>query len=218
MFEMKEWCKQLANAIACNYTDFKNINGQDLDELGKWIDIKKDLAEMEYYEAEKLKNLSIIEAMDKEEQGSEMMGYNNRRYASGRYAPTGRGRVGYASEPYGYTPESYGYMPEMYGYIPIDMRRGENSTNMNEQNRFGYSQDGKRSGYFGKAYDKFNQARRYYTETKDPEHRRQMNASVNEVMTSITDMLGDMWKDMDAEQKEQKKEELIDKISRLPTN
>ena len=64
MFDMKEWCKSLSNAIMTNYCDFKNISGQDLEELYKWIDIKKDIAEAEYYEAAKMKELSIVEAME----------------------------------------------------------------------------------------------------------------------------------------------------------
>ena len=214
MFEMKEWCKQLANAIACNYTDFKNISGQDLEELGKWVDIKKDLAEMEYYETEKLKNISIVEAMEKEATEApdpEVAGYNHRRYSSGRYAPAGRGH--YAGYPY--------YENDMYGY---NDRNGDNTmyddrSDVHMNNRMGYTDRtgtiGTRSSRYGYMYDEFDKARRNYTNTNTDEDKRQMHDAAGGVVTTAKEMLEKAWQYMEPEEKAKAKNELISSISKM---
>lgn len=208
MFDMKEWCKSLGNAITANYCDFKSISGQDLEELSKWIDIKKDLAEMEYYEAEKLKSMSIVEAMEKDdpfiptEPMEPISGYNNRRYASGRYAPAGLGHYGYSEMMPMITREDAG--------IPVN---GYNDRMGYSDNRMMPKYDhGSRYGY---SYDKYDEARKNYTATKAPEHKQQMNDAVNGVVEDVKDMLRDMWKDMDPEQKTRRKNELISEISKM---
>lgn len=62
----------------------KGIDKVDAAEMGEVVDMIKDLAEAEMY---------CAKSYDMEDE--ERMGYNRRRYASGRYAPKGRGRMGY---------------------------------------------------------------------------------------------------------------------------
>ena len=75
-----------------------NVSLADLNEIGQWIDIAKDLTEYD-------KNMRVIEAMDEEQEDSYgRMGYDRYRYADGRFAPKGRGhRMGY--RPYLYMGE-----------------------------------------------------------------------------------------------------------------
>lgn len=67
---------------------------QEIEIMGEVVDMIKDLAEAEekcwkacYYK-------EIVYAMDEAEE-YDRDGYNPRRYASGRYAPSGRGHMGY---------------------------------------------------------------------------------------------------------------------------
>ena len=77
---------------------YEQINAQ---EAGEVVDMIKDLAEAEKECWEACYYKSIVTAM--EEAGSDLdgvHGYNNRRYASGRYAPAGKGHIsGYLPSP-----------------------------------------------------------------------------------------------------------------------
>lgn len=101
----------------------KGIDNVNAEELGEVVDMIKDLAEACYY-------CSIVDAME-----SESYGYDRWRYASGRFAPKGRGT-------YGYTPERM--MPESMGYEPkmMDTPETRNMSTRNMRNiRYGYHKD-----------------------------------------------------------------------------
>lgn len=105
-----------------------NIEGAALEELGKWVDILKDIA---CYD----KDMRIIKAMDEAEENEEKMKYieeyedypemEERRYyrgqprdSRGRYmSRRGRGRMGYEE------PMTYRMTPDMYRQMPIDWER-----------------------------------------------------------------------------------------------
>lgn len=77
----------------------KGAAQMDTEEAGEVVDMIKDLAEAEKSYMEACYYKKVIEVMEKESEEDEddRMGYNNRRYANGRYAPKGRGRrMGYA--------------------------------------------------------------------------------------------------------------------------
>lgn len=227
MFDMHEWCKQLCNAITCNYTDFKNITGQDLEELYKWIDIKKDVAEAEYYETEKLKNLAIIEAMEKEDQEPQMYGYNNRRYSSGRYAPAGRGRyVGY--RPYLTEDEDgimdrylndpdfernmrmgFDYHPPMSYPVPAGDASGRMVYGYGNPYPSGMSGTGG-NNRIGTSYSRYNEMRRNYTENKDPEHKKRMNDAAAMVVNDMLDIMQDVWADLDDAEKAKHNQKILE--------
>lgn len=90
--DLKETKEKLVDALKSKMS--MGIENVDAQEAGEVTDMIKDLAEAEkecweaaYYE-------SIVKAM-KEDEG-EKMGYDDWRYASGRFAPKGRGtREGY---------------------------------------------------------------------------------------------------------------------------
>lgn len=155
----------------------------------------------------------IIDAMNESEEEEKLMakmgenmGYNNRRYASGRFAPAGRGHVsgympyldteddimqGYLHDPnftanmrYGYTEPRMGgpAVPPIYGYDGMDNNHGM-------------------SNRYGRSFANYRNARRYYTETKSPEHKKNMESNAEEVFDDIETMALDVWKDMTPEEK-----------------
>lgn len=156
--------------------------------MGEFVDMIKDLAEAEekcwkacYYK-------EIVCAMDEErsEEGGDRMGYDTRRYSSGRYAPKGRGHY---SPVHGYTP-----MPHMMEEPDYDGRMGYPTTKNQSGSRTSYSSgssnDG-RSGY-GRAYDDYREARRGYHDTHSPEDKRRMDdhakTHLSEAMTTVREI------------------------------
>mgnify|MGYP007023326625 CR=1 FL=1 len=116
-----------------------NVSLADLNEIGQWIDIAKDLTEYD-------KNMRVIEAMDEEQEDSYgRMGYDRYRYADGRFAPKGRGhRMGY--RPYLYMGED-DWLNE-YTHNPDFMKPG-------------YTERGKMDSRHGRSYDRFDENRRF---------------------------------------------------------
>lgn len=165
----------------------KGLENVDAEEMGKVVDMVKDLGEAKYY-------CSIVLAME-EEQG-EAMGYNNRRYASGRFAPKGRGGMGY--EPMHEPMEMYGM-----GYSGGGSQGGA-----------GYSQGGQGMGY-GSAYSRYQQARMGYTQTRDKTAKKGMDDAANEHMREVTDSMRDIWQEADQPQRVQLKNSLMRLMNEL---
>lgn len=65
---MREYKESIEKCITRCYSCLESIDGENLHELGEWVDIVKDIAEMEYYESKALKNHKIVEAMDKHDE------------------------------------------------------------------------------------------------------------------------------------------------------
>lgn len=96
--ELNEIKHDLIDAVKAELAHgVQNVNTS---EMGEVIDMIKDLASAEkdcmeacYYEA-------VTEAMEEYDEGdSKRMGYDRWRYASGRFAPKGRGTYGYLPSP-----------------------------------------------------------------------------------------------------------------------
>lgn len=172
----------------------KGLENVDAEEMGKVVDMVKDLGEAKYY-------CSIVLAMD-EEQG-ETMGYNNRRYASGRFAPKGRGSMGY--EPMHEPMETYGM-----GYSGGGSQGGS-------QGGSGYSQGGQggRGMGYGSAYSRYQQARMGYTQTGDKTAKKGMDDAANEHMREVTDSMRDIWQEADQPQRVQLKNSLMRLMNEL---
>ena len=156
----------------------KGLEAVDTKELGEAVDILKDLGEAKYY-------CSVVKAMEGYDDGP--MGYNNRRYmTSGRYAPKGRGSMGYdpmmewPADPMGYTGEAY-------------MGGTENRSQNGSQGRMGY----------GNASERYQQARMGYQQSRTAENRRGMDEAVNDHMQEFSDSLREMWDDADRNQRMQ---------------
>src|SRR5699024_700374 len=92
---MHEYSKRIGEHIKSCYSDFNNMNREELDELKAWACVMKDLTEYDI-------NKRGIEAMDEAEQEEKFygrMGYRGRDSRTGRFVHrSGRGRSA------GYTP------------------------------------------------------------------------------------------------------------------
>lgn len=210
-----------------------NVSYEDVQELGEWVDIAKDIV---CYD----KDMRLIEAMDEEEKYGEMeyrMGYRGRD-SRGRFVHRpGRGRSA------GYTPfmppfmmgeeyeDEYEY-PEMYGDYRMGYSggRGENSGGGrsggsgnsgnssgqgNNSGSYGYSEGERGGSRYGESYDDYRKARRHYSETKSPEHQKEMKEKIGEVFDDMEAITVDMVKDMSAEDKQKYKVKLQQMMQKI---
>lgn len=156
------------------------------------------------------KDYKIIEAMKESDEAEKLqnrMGYNNRRYESGRYAPAGRGHMGYT--PYMMEDD---YMDE---YL--------NNPNFEKNMRMGYpggstpmiSRNDTTGGRYGYAYSMYDTARRHYTETHSEEDKMQMQNSRAEVMDNVKHMVREASKDATPEEKQKYKVALQQLIQQM---
>lgn len=216
--EMGKWAIEKAKA-----TGFENISSQDWDDL-------KDCMEVVKYAICADKDYRIVEAMDDAEHEEKFygrMGYDRWRYADGRFAPKGRGRRT------GYTP--YLHMMEdedgMYDEMPYPMTgyrmgytggRGENMNNMGTRGknsgdywngdgdgRMGYGNVMKNYSRYGQAYDEYDRRRRHYTETKNPEDKKMMKQSMNEIFSDMENMIENIMEYADASEKPELKQKFV---------
>lgn len=207
-----------------------NVSYEEAKELGEWVDIAKDIV---CYD----KDMRIIEAMDEEEKYGEMehrMGYRGRD-SRGRFVHRpGRGRSA------GYTPfippfmmgegyeDEYEY-PEMYGDYRIGYSggRGRNSGGSRSGDPGGnYSVpgssgnirgQGENSGgsRYGESYDGYRNARRHYTESGDEQSKKRMQESVSEVFDDMEDIVNDVMKSMDANEKAKYRQKLTQMVQKM---
>ena len=175
--------------------------------------------------------------MDEEEKYEEMehrMGYRGRD-SRGRFVHRpGRGRSA------GYTPfippfmmgegyeDEYEY-PEMYGDYRMGYSggRGRNSGGSRSGDPGGnYSVpgssgnirgQGENSGgsRYGESYDGYRNARRHYTESGDEQSKKRMQESVSEVFDDMEDIVNDVMKSMDANEKAKYRQKLTQMVQKM---
>ena len=227
---MHEYSKRIGEHIKSCYSDFNKMTREELDELKAWACVMKDLTEYDI-------NKRGIEAMDEAEQEEKFMGrmgYRGRA-ANGRFVHrSGRGRSA------GYT--SYLHMMDdgmdeydMYDDIPYPMtgyrmgytngNRGGNMGNSSSSGSYSgnYGGGNSRSGYesvrqpsrYGESYDRYSDRRRHYHETKDAESKKQMDDSMKEYMSDISENLREMWKDADPTLRQTMKADLTKMVQQL---
>ena len=227
---MHEYSKKIGEHIKSCYSDFNNMNREELDELKAWACVMKDLTEYDI-------NKRGIEAMDEAEQEEKFMGrmgYRGRA-RNGRFVHrSGRGRSA------GYTP--YLHMMEdgmddydMYDEMPYPMtgyrmgytdgNRGGNMGNSSSSGSYSgnYGGGNSRSGYegmrqpsrYGESYDRYSDRRRHYHETKDAESKKQMDDSMKEYMADVMENMRDMWKDADPTLRQTMKADLTKMVQQL---
>lgn len=181
-----------------------NVNYDEVKEIGEWVDIAKDIV---CYD----KDMRIIEAMDEEEKYGDMdyrMGYRGRD-SRGRFVHRpGRGRsAGYTPYVHMMPPFMDGMYDEYDGMMPEDYRMGYSGGRGGRSGNYGgseYSENvGNRGGSrYGESYDDYRKARRHYTETKSPEHQKEMREKIGEVFDDMESITIDMVKDMTPEDKQ----------------
>lgn len=174
-------------------------NPQEIEIMGEVVDMIKDLAEAEekcwkacYYK-------EIVVAMDeaREAEGGERMGYDTRRYASGRYAPKGKGH---------YSPV-FGYNP-MHGPYMMDEPDHESM-------RMGYPMtDTDRSDY-GRSYDGYRKARRGYHDTHSEADKRRMDDHAKSHMNETMTTMRDIWAEADQPLKQKMKADLTKLVGEM---
>lgn len=198
---MHEYSKRIGEHIKSCYSDFGKMTREELDELKDWACVMKDLTDADV-------NIRGIKAMDEAEQEEKFygrMGYRGRA-ENGRFVHrSGRGRSA------GYTP--YMHMMDdgmeelgMYDDIPYPMTGY----------RMGYT-DGRSGGSgnysgnsrYGRAYDNYDNYRRHYTETKDPEAKKMMKQSTDEIFDDMESMVESIMKYADASEKPELKQKML---------
>lgn len=203
--EMGKWAMEKAKA--CGY---ENLSSQDWDDL-------KDCMEAVKCAICADKDYRIVEAMDESEQEEKYlsrMGYDNYRYSNGRFVPKGRGtRMGY--RPYLYMQDD-DWMNE-YLENPIFEANLSKMGYHPGNGIMEYGNDGRNqhSSRYGESYDDYRNARRHYTETKDPEHQRQMREKIGEVFDDMESITMDMVKDMSPEDKQKYKAKLQQMMQKI---
>ena len=220
--EMGKWAMEQAKAHG-----FDNLSSQDWDDLKDCMEIVKSAicADKDYRE---------VEAMDDFEKEYGRMGYRGRA-ANGRFVHrSGRGRSA------GYTP--YLHMMEdgmddydMYDEMPYPMtgyrmgytdgNRGGNMGNSSSSGSYSgnYGGGNSRSGYesmrqpsrYGESYDRYSDRRRHYHETKDADSKKQMDDSMKEYMSDVSENLREMWKDADPTLRQTMKADLTKMVQQL---
>lgn len=197
---------------------YDNASPQDWDDL-------KDCMEAVKYAICADKEYREVEAMDDFEKEYGRMGYRGRA-ENGRFVHrSGRGRsAGYT--PYMHMIDEY----DMYDDMPYPMTGyrmgytdgrsgGSGNYSGNSGNRSGSSGMGNgsgRSGYehmgnsrYGRAYDNYDNYRRHYTETKDPEAKKMMKQSTDEIFDDMESMVESIMKYADASEKPELKQKMV---------
>ena len=124
--------------------------------------------------------------------------------------------------------DMYDEMPyPMTGYRMgyTDGNRGGNMGNSSSSGSYSgnYGGGNSRSGYegmrqpsrYGESYDRYLDRRRHYHETKDAESKKQMDDSMKEYMSDISENLREMWKDADPTLRQTMKADLTKMVQQL---
>lgn len=207
-----------------------NFNAEDWEKLKYTMEIIKNAICAD-------KDYRIVCAMDEAEEEEKFMGrmgYRGRA-RNGRFVHrSGRGRsAGYA--PYLHMMEDGMDDYDMYDEMPYPMtgyrmgytdgNRGGNMGNSSSSGSYSGNYDGgnSRSGYegmrkpsrYGESYDRYSDRRRHYHETKDAESKKQMDDSMKEYMSDISENLREMWKDADPTLRQTMKADLTKMVQQL---
>lgn len=198
----------------------KGVQNVNTHEMGEVVDMIKDLAEAEekcwkarYYE-------SIVNAMEKESEemermgyskGFHRMGYDNWRYSSGRFAPTGRGHY----DPSGYTP-MHDMNPQMITEEyddPWNQMRGYSGNGGSSRTTNGSAGNSNRMGYSGSQrgdrYDRYNKARMGYHESKDAATKEHMDSTAREYVVDVAESMREIWREADPAMRKEIKNKLV---------
>lgn len=199
------------NDISCMKTDLikgldyemmcKGLDHMDVEKTGQVVDMIKDLAQAEKDCMKACYYKTVVGAMDDygfenegeiEEYGR--MGYDTRRYASGRYAPKGAGHYSPVHGRSGFT------MPPATHIPPYMM-----NNSAPHEYRMGYPAP---KGAYGHNMDSYRDAKRYYTETKDPHKREEMDQHAKDHVNEAVYTFKEIWEDANPELKKTMKGQL----------
>lgn len=185
----------------------KGATSMDTMEAGQVVDMIKDLAEAEKACMEACYYETVIHTMNEysEDDENDRMGYNNRRYASGRYAPKGKGSVSGYYRPYENDEVNYRYP---YVRDPEMMRMGYTERDWD-------SSDSNRDPRYGKAFNEYKTAKRHYTETKSSTDKERMERMATEHMNDTMTTIRDIWKEADPTLRKKMKADLTTLVNEM---
>lgn len=154
----------------------------DAKEAGEVVDMIKDLAEVEKFCWEAHYYKTVTEAMEESEREPR---YGEKRSYLAMQPNMNKERIDYdEATRYGYSMNQTGNMRNMsYGYS------GQNSQGGNSG----------RSSRYGYAYDRFDEARRYYTQTHAEHDKYEMETAAQDHLKNVTQSIRDIWADADPE-------------------
>lgn len=161
--------------------------------------------------------VGMMNLLGEESEQSDRMGYDNWRYASGRFAPTGRGHyAGYTDPKIGNRVADNKRMDEnemrvgnMSGYPHPSMRGSYRASG-----KYGYPMDEDKS----KSYNDYMDAKKYYHESKDPEAKKDMEQHAKTHLMDSLESVEDMWDDAKPETKKEFRENMMKFLKDVPVN
>lgn len=212
--KMTEWClSEMGKGVECVNTD----------EMGKAIDMVKDLACAEKDVWEKCYYKSIVEAMEGAEEerksyGMDRAGYDRWRYGSGRFAPTGRGHetsMATATGRPGFTDPKR--MPPWYmePWAEYDGRMGYTEPGMfSDGSRMGkpatgdVRTDGTESRNEPSRRQQYEEARRHFTQSGEMADKTKRDQKAKEYVYEAVDTMRDIFQESDPRLQEDIKNDL----------
>lgn len=194
-------------------------NPEVVQNVGQLVDMVKDLADAaknlmkkKYYE------MMICAAMTTGEDMMDVgrMGYDNWRYKSGKFASKGHGtnvghgrslRMGFLDDR-DYPWPDYVHphmMPEMQYGMKMDPRSSQ-IMGFPMDDVWKYGEDW--SGMKGTPYEDYRMAKKHYTETNKPEHRKEMDDKIVDASVDMIGSMGEMWEDASPETRKKMEENM----------
>ena len=184
---MHEMIEKLSEAAECEFS--KGIENVDTCEMGKVVDMMKDLSEAMYYRTltkamQESDTEEIMEMFDKYGDDGKRY-YDMWRYKSGRFAPKGRGtRRGYDEPPY------YRMNPDMYKEHTPEYYRDVDR----ENGRLYFSEPITMESRYDKAKRGYEESKMTHKENT-PEHKqakmKDLEAYLKELSEDVTQLLSD---------------------------
>ena len=136
----------------------------------------------------------------------ERFGYPMRTTHEGGHSGWGNVETGYGENGMpGYTPGSKG--TSRGG----SMMPGSSGTVYGSSGSYGYPHDPE----YGRAYNQYRESRRHYTETKDYDHKKEMDHHAEEHLKHSIHTLREIWKDVDPEMRKKMKTDLQGLVGEL---
>lgn len=220
--------------VALSELKSKGAHSIDTEEMGKVVDMVKDLADAEKSVWEKYYYEKIVEAMKEEEELEEILykegraGYDRWRTSHGRFAPKGHGHetsMHMATGRMGYDPKRYLYddmypwvnAPYMLGYSG-DHREHERSTDWRPDGSDRVTGDATaRMGYTPNDMERMNKdkrsmyhdAKRYYHESRTEQDLSSMRDRGKEYVSEAVDTMREMFMESDPELQKKIKEDIF---------
>ena len=75
--------------------------------------------------------------------------------------------------------------------------------------------DSRSSSKYGDSYDRYQENKRYYTSSKDPEDQRKMKESIEDIFNDMEDIVKDVWGDLDAADRQKIKAKMTQVVQKM---